>query len=94
MSSFASVLVANANATPEKVVPCNFCQSMLLTTIGGASYKINANDQLSLAPSCALHFGRGARTLGILLRHVLDARLRTKLLMSVRTTIPWWLRRT
>jgi hypothetical protein len=23
MSSFASVLVANANATPEKVVPCS-----------------------------------------------------------------------
>jgi hypothetical protein len=56
------------------------------------SYKVNANNQLSLAPSCALHFRRTSAG-GILLGHVLDPRLWAELLMAIGATIPWRLRR-
>lgn len=58
MSSFASVLVAKAKATPEKVVPCK-CAASTRTVARPAwcvqTYEIDADDQLSLAPSRALN---------------------------------------
>lgn len=51
MSSFASLLVAKANATPEKVVPCTHGQlNRYLYFIIGGTYEIDANDQLCPAP--------------------------------------------
>jgi hypothetical protein len=61
MSSFASLFVANANATPEKVVPWELGQrgERHGLPICGAqlAYKINANNQLRLAPAVALDLG-------------------------------------
>lgn len=48
MSSFASVLVAKAKATPEKVVPYG-CQSQLFRASDSSTHKIYTNDQLRLA---------------------------------------------
>ena len=58
MSSFASVFVAKANATPENVVPCVCVNQPLRFTVCDDSYKINANYQLCLTSSSTLDLGR------------------------------------
>lgn len=63
MSSFASVFVANANATPEKVVP--YCQSMSVefkVMVLPNADKIYANDELRFASSGAFDFRYGWST--------------------------------
>ena len=44
MSSFASVFVANANATPEKVVPWNESDADVGPVEGSITYEVNANN--------------------------------------------------
>lgn len=63
MSSFASVLVAKAKATPENVVPCTHAALVVVSRRASSkpTYKINADNELSLAPSCALDLD-GLRT--------------------------------
>lgn len=61
MSSLASLLVANANATPEKVVPC---VGMVLASLCAVSdpdgtYEIDANNQLSLTLASTFYFSSG-----------------------------------
>lgn len=58
MSSLASVFVANANATPEKVVPyilisLAISEIVILTR----TYEIYADDKLCLAPTAAINLG-------------------------------------
>jgi hypothetical protein len=60
MSSLASVLVANAKATPEKVVPCQTLSQYVCGTIDGATYEVYANNQLSLASARALDLSSSA----------------------------------
>ena len=48
ISSLASVLVANANATPEKVVPCSNVSSEQ-SHFSACTYKVYADDKLRLA---------------------------------------------
>lgn len=72
MSSFASVLVANAKATPEKVVPWDG-QLSVPRPRGRASetHEINADDELRFAPLTALNLSKS-----LLIRRVLaDLRL-------------------
>lgn len=71
MSSFASLFVANANATPEKVVPWEVGSAgsagRVARHVGGTGlvpYKINANNQLSLTPAVALDLGSGPGVCG------------------------------
>ena len=58
MSSLASVLVANANATPEKVVPCKSHQQCSHKPYDRAiaTYEINADNELRLATVVSLNF--------------------------------------
>lgn len=55
MSSLASVFVANANATPENVVPC--FQSVQATRAGDihVTYKVNADYELRFATVATLN---------------------------------------
>lgn len=55
ISSLASVLVANANATPENVVPCTMSQQRFLLSYLVSTYKVNADNELRLAAVAALH---------------------------------------
>lgn len=63
MSSLASLFVAKANATPEKVVPWEESQvslgySFLARGLGtGVTYKVNADNELGLALARALDLG-------------------------------------
>lgn len=56
MSSFASVLVAKANATPENVVPCRMSVRNAKPAVSElcATYKVDADDELCLASLAAL----------------------------------------
>lgn len=60
MSSFASLFVANANATPENVVPCS---EMIRTHVAlddfvvGETYEVDSHNQLRLASAVALDLG-------------------------------------
>lgn len=57
MSSFASVLVANANATPEKVVPCEvLCQQPRHSAHEGVR-SVQNQCQRSTVPWIDLHLG-------------------------------------
>lgn len=70
ISSLASLFVAKAKATPEKVVPCKSCQQLEpLQGISAprATHEIDTNNQLSLTPAVALDLGRAASLLK--LRH-------------------------
>jgi hypothetical protein len=61
MSSFASVFVANANATPENVVPYRSIVSVTSAAISTTrAYKINANDQLRFVATRSLYLGRAS----------------------------------
>lgn len=56
ISSLASVLVANANATPENVVPCcTMSQQRFLPSYLVSTYKVNADNELRLAAVTTLH---------------------------------------
>lgn len=64
MSSFASLLVANAKATPEKVVPCAGHELLANSSHGlneacgcAKTHEINANDELGLAAAVSLDLG-------------------------------------
>ena len=60
MSSLASVLVANAKATPEMVVPYKSAISALVPCYCclAGSYKVYANNQLRFTPACTFHLDR------------------------------------
>lgn len=73
MSSLASLFVAKANATPEKVVPCkkNRCLekvvrrwSRIANKGQRSTDKVDADNQLGLAAAVALHLGRGVACIG------------------------------
>ena len=68
MSSFASVFVANANATPEKVVPWFKSVRNQSSSWINIAHKVNTNDQLRLASPCTLNLGRRSVWSHILLR--------------------------
>jgi hypothetical protein len=93
MSSFASVFVANANATPENVVPYQERSVSARNMRYIVSYEINAHDQLSLASATTFHLRCWSTNRRVLLCHVLNARLGGHLLMSICAAIPWRLRR-
>lgn len=58
ISSLASVLVANANATPENVVPYVHCQSCPPRCRVKATHEIDSDNELSFASRIVtLHFG-------------------------------------
>lgn len=66
MSSFASLFVAKAKATPEKVVPCIDWVSMMhschrasrhVSGLWGGAYKVDADNQLCLTPTAPLNLG-------------------------------------
>ena len=57
ISSLASVFVAKAKATPEKVVPC--AVELVVThrkNDTGCTYEVNAHDELRFTSLAALHF--------------------------------------
>lgn len=57
MSSFASVLVAKAKATPEKVVPYD-CQTRLFCSGRSFTHEVYADNQLRLASVPTLNLSR------------------------------------
>lgn len=74
MSSFASLLVANAKATPENVVPCARRELLAGGSHGqceacscAGTHEINANDQLGLAAAVPLDLGGISRATILLL---------------------------
>ena len=59
MSSFASVLVAKAKATPENVVPFpHVSRTCGLVAVSWVAYEIDTNNQLSLTSACTFHLCR------------------------------------
>jgi hypothetical protein len=59
MSSLASVLVAKANATPEKVVPCKCCGQLVRALLPKATYKVNTNNELRLGAALSRYLCHG-----------------------------------
>ena len=55
MSSLASVFVANANATPEKVVPCFRSVQAVRAVDIHVTYKVNADYELRFATVATLN---------------------------------------
>jgi len=88
MSSLASVFVAKAKATPEKVVPCIGQRLVSMWRVVGCAHKINADDQLCFASVAALDLSR-THVLAIL-THLLYL-LRRAHLTIARAAIAWWL---
>lgn len=63
ISSFASLFVANANATPEKVVPYMTRSARSASVVPAPAvfrvdaHEIDSNNQLCLTPAASLYFG-------------------------------------
>jgi hypothetical protein len=55
MSSLASVLVAKANATPEKVVPCVYVSAVSHVQCHSNTHEVDSHNQLGLTSALALH---------------------------------------
>lgn len=82
MSSLASVLVANAKATPENVVPypCQISKIVSRIPRTNATYEINADDQLCF--TSARGFDLDSRTRSVIrLRALWHGRLRGLILL-------------